>query len=149
MTKEISMIIIKTFSLFLIIAISSLIGRILSQKYVNRLEELEELKNALNIFKSKIKFTYEPIPEIFKEISQSTYKSVSEVFLNASNKMKELSAGQAWKEALENSNMEVTIEDKNVLIGMSKLLGKTNIEGQISEIKLTSKFQIFHYLYML
>ena len=54
--------------------------------------------------------------------------------------MKELSAGEAWNEAIEGANIEITKEDKNILKGMSKLLGKTNVEGQISEINLTKKF---------
>ena len=52
--------------------------------FKDRLEELEEIKNALNIFKSKIKFTYEPIPEIFKEISLNTSKNISNIFKEAS-----------------------------------------------------------------
>ena len=134
------MFIIKTIILIIIFSTSSAIGIAISKKYSNRVQNLKEIKSALNIFETKIKFTYEPIPEIFKEISQNTYKSVSEVFLTASNKMKEMSAGNAWNEAIDNSNIEITKEDKNVLKGLSKLLGKTNIEGQISEIKLTTKF---------
>ena len=57
--------VIKYIMLFLILISSSLIGRFLSKKYVYRLEELEEMKNALNLFKTKAKFTYEPIPTIF------------------------------------------------------------------------------------
>ena len=40
----------------------------IAQKYRYRKEELEEMYNALNIFKTKIKFTYSPIGEIFDEI---------------------------------------------------------------------------------
>ena len=73
--------IIKAIMLFLVFITSALIGKFLSKKYVYRLEELEEIKNSLNIFKSKIKFTYEPIPEIFEEISQNTSKNVGSIFL--------------------------------------------------------------------
>ena len=65
--------IIKYCMLFFVFILSVLIGRYISQKYRYRLEELEEIKNALNIFKSKIKFTYEPIPDIFKEISNNCF----------------------------------------------------------------------------
>ena len=47
---------IKYFILFLILIASSMIGKFLSKKYVYRLEELEEMQNALNILKTKIKF---------------------------------------------------------------------------------------------
>ena len=62
---------IKYCMLFLVFLSATLIGKYISQKYKFRLDELEEMKNALNIFKSKIKFTYEPIPEIFKQIAQN------------------------------------------------------------------------------
>ena len=62
---------IKYCMLFFVFLIATLIGKNIAQKYRLRLEELEEIKNALNIFKSKIKFTYEPIPEIFKQISEN------------------------------------------------------------------------------
>lgn len=50
---------IKYCMLFFVFFNATLIGKNISQKYKFRLDELEELKNALNIFKSKIKFTYE------------------------------------------------------------------------------------------
>ena len=61
------MYILKYFMLLMIFIASSLIGKFISKKYSYRLEELEKLKNSLNIFKTKIKFTYEPIPEIFNK----------------------------------------------------------------------------------
>lgn len=54
--------------------------------------------------------------------------------------MKELSAGEAWKYAVENSKTNMTKEDLNLLEGFDKLLGKTDIEGQLSEIELIGKF---------
>jgi len=62
----------------------------MSKKYVMRVKELEEMKNALNMFKSKIKFTYEPIPEIFNEIGRNTSKGVGQVFNLAKEKMRKL-----------------------------------------------------------
>ncbi len=50
--------------------------------------------------------------------------------------MKELSAGEAWSYALKSSSTSMDIEDINVLKTLEKLLGKTNVEGQLSEIEL-------------
>lgn len=126
--------------LIVIFCTSSLIGIKYSKKFENRYNNLKEIKNMLNIFKTKVKYTYEPLPEIFKEISKNTYKEVSEIFYEASEKMKNMNAQQAWKESIDNTKLELSKEDKNILKGMSKLLGKTNIEGQINEIELTEKF---------
>ena len=72
--------------LVLIFIASNLIGKFISKKYTYRLEELEEIKNILNIFKSKIKFTYEPIPEIFKEIDFKFANNIGKIFGQARKK---------------------------------------------------------------
>ena len=131
---------IKYFILFLILILATMIGRFLSKKYVYRSEELEDIKNALNILKSKIKFTYEPIPEIFGEISKTSGKNVSNLFEIAKNKMSDLTANEAWKEAVEESQNNLKKEDKDVLKTLSKLLGQTDAEGQISQIEITENF---------
>lgn len=134
------MLIIKYFILFLILLSSSLIGKFLSKKYVYRLEELEEIKNALNILKTKIKFTYEPIPEIFREISENTSKNVGNIFKQASQKMENTTANNAWEQSVEETETNLKLEDKNVIKKLSKLLGQTDVEGQVSQIEITENF---------
>lgn len=134
------MLVVKYFMLFLLLVACTLIGRFLSKKYVYRLSELEEMKNALNIFKAKIKFTYEPIPTIFQEISENVSKNISNIFSLAKDKMNQKTANQAWEEALEECNTNLTKEDIYVLKSLSKLLGQTDVEGQTSQIEITGKF---------
>lgn len=126
--------------LIVIFGTCSIIGIKYSKKFENRYKNLKEIKNMLNIFKTKIKYTYEPLPEIFNQISKNTYEEVGEIFFKASEKMKKINAQDAWRKSIDESNIEISKEDKNVLKGMSKLLGKTNIEGQINEIELTENF---------
>ena len=133
-------LVIKYFMLFLLLVACTLIGRFLSKKYVYRLNELEEMKNALNIWESKIKFTYEPIPEIFEEISKNSSYNISNIFKKAKEKMKEKNASQAWEESIDESNCNFSKEDKQVLKTLSKLLGQTDSEGQISQIEITQNF---------
>ena len=129
--------IIKYLMLFLILLSSSLIGRFLSKRYVYRLQELEEIQNCLNIFKSKIKFTYEPIPEIFKEISLNASKNISNIFDIAIKNMEKDNANIAWEKSVDEC---VTNLNKEVLKTLSKLLGQTDSEGQISQIEITQNF---------
>ena len=98
------------------------------------------MKNALNIFKTKIKFTYEPIPEIFDEISKILNKNVGNIFLDAKNQMKSKTASQSWLDAIEKSNNNLEKEDKEVLLMLSKMLGEADLEGQISQIDITLEF---------
>ncbi len=117
------------------------LGRLFAKKFIMRLKELEEMKSALNVFETKVKFTYEPIPEIFGYISENDLDSnISKIFNNAKNKMRDKSASDAWLEALNESEGNLNKEDINVLKNFSKLLGQTDIEGQVSQIKITQEF---------
>ena len=123
-----------------IFLVCSIIGLLKSQKYVYRVEELQEFKNALNMFKTKIKFTYEPIPDIFSQISGSINPSVGSIFKIASYNMKFFPAGDAWNKAVDTDILNISLEDKGALKNLSKLLGETDIDGQLSQIEVTTSF---------
>lgn len=48
------------------------------------------------------------------------------IFKEASMRMKEKGAGEAWSEALKNSKTDMKEEDIKILETLGKLLGKTN-----------------------
>ena len=50
------------------------------------------------------------------------------------------SAGEAWKSALQKTNLNIKDEDIKALENLEKLLGKTDIDGQLSRIEVTQKF---------
>jgi len=118
----------------------SVIGILKSQKYMYRVNELKEFKNALNMFKTKVKFTYEPIPEIFEQIATNINPSIGSIFKIASHNMKFCAAGDAWNKAIDTDLLNINLEDRKILKGLSKLLGATDIQGQISQIEITSTF---------
>ncbi len=133
--------VIKYIFMFLIFIISLLIGNAISMKYKDRVVELKDFKSALNLLKAKIRYTYEPIPEIFLEISNKFESTVGGVFKMSRERMKRYAAGKAWESAIdEYSFLSISKEDKKILKGLGKLLGKTNKDGQISEIELTEQF---------
>lgn len=134
------MFFVKVFVLFLIFLASLKAGKIIAKKYSNRVAELKEMKNALNMFLTKIKFTYESVPESFREISDNVSGGVSKIFKTAFENMKSKSAGEAWEDAVEMEETNFTKEDKDILKGLGKMLGKTDLEGQVSEIKLVQSF---------
>ena len=107
---------------------SSYIGILISKKYSNRTSELKEMKTALNIFETKVKLTYEPIPKIFSEISSKTKESISNIFKIASEHMEYTDAGNAWQESLNIVKTNMNEEDIEVLKGLSNLLGKVDVE---------------------
>lgn len=128
------------FIILLLVFVSSLsIGFLIAKKYASRVKELKDMKNALNMFETKIKFTYASVPEIFEEIAkQFGEEIVGQIFRTASILMKDKSAGEAWNEGIDTVNSNMTLEDKSTLKNLGKLLGKTDLDGQISEIRLVT-----------
>lgn len=121
---------------------SSILGKMLSKKYIKREEELEDMKNQLELFKNKIKFTYSPIDEIFDEISKScSQKNISQIFKKSKNKMKSKSASTSWNDAIEEEKekLNITNEDIIKIKELGKMLGISDIEGQVSQIELTKE----------
>ena len=121
---------IKLLILNLILITSTIIGITFSKKYAYRVKELQEMKNALNIFMTKIKFTYEPIPSTFMYISEKVEGNVCKIFKNAVEEMESKSATV--------TNMKE--DDIGIIKNLGRLLGKTDIEGQLNEIKLVNNF---------
>ncbi len=54
--------------------------------------------------------------------------------------MQEISAGEAWKYGIYNSNTNMKEEDLLILENLGKLLGKTDTQGQLSELELLDTF---------
>ena len=115
----------------------SYLGILKSKTFENRVIELRKVQSSLNMFKTKIEFTYEPIKDIFEDISNVVYQNENNIFKNTTEIMENKNASQSWYQALENLKKDFTKEDKEVLKTMGKLLGKTDKVGQISEICLT------------
>ena len=134
------MFFVKIFILFLIFLSSLKAGKIIAKKYSNRVNELKEMKNALNMFLTKIKFTYESVPETFNEIGNNINGNIGKIFRTASENMKEKAAGEAWEEVVDKIGTSLTNEDKSIIKNLGRMLGKTDLEGQVSEIKLVQNF---------
>lgn len=130
--------VLKLFVLATIFGMSTLLGIIKANRYKFRVNDLKEIQKALNMFETKMKYTYEPIPDLFAEISKDLEENIGYILKNASKKMQIVPAGQAWIEAIDNSSNNFSKEDINIIKALSKLLGKTDIEGQLSEIELTN-----------
>lgn len=160
------MLMFKIMCLATILIICVSIGFNISAKYASRVNGLKKMLRALNIFEEKIKFTYEPIPNIFEELGDnfSNFKNengsltknknenmksfftnhendyVGEIFSKASLNMKTMQAGEAWENAIDSVHTNFTKEDVDTIKGLAKMLGKTDLDGQVSEIRLTKQF---------
>ena len=134
------MIVVKYIIIFLVFLICFLLGNIISKRYTLRVKELKDFSNALYIIENKIKFTYEPLSEIFMQTSRLLSENISNIFINASNYMKRFSSEEAWNKSVEQSSTYLNKEDIENIKGFGKLIGKTDKEGQVSHIELTRTF---------
>ena len=116
---------------------STSIGFLLSKGYVDRLNELKKISNLINIFQNKLKFSRKPLREIFEEVYfVETGNKVSEIFLKTSQKIKEMNVSEAWRSAVAENSFFLNLkkEDIELIKSFGNMLGKTDIEGQVSEI---------------
>lgn len=134
------MFFIKCIIFILIFSLSTYIGILISKQYSNRVNELNDFKIALNILKTKIRYTNEPLYNIFKEISNSIKGNIGNLFKNICKNMKNDLVSLAWENAIENESLSIKKDDRQAIKTMGKLLGKTDLDGQIAEIELTESF---------
>lgn len=131
--------IFKIILLTAVMGMCTVLGIIKANKYKLRVIDLQEIKKALNLAITKMRYTYEPLPELFKEISKDLNENIANIFIKAHTYMETLNAGQAWEKSVDESSNNFTNEDINIIKGLSKLLGKTDLEGQLMQIELTIK----------
>ena len=131
--------ILKIIILTIIMGMCTSLGLMKANRYKLRVIDLQEIKKALNLILTKMRYTYEPLPDLFYEISNDLNENIANIFIKSHEFMEFLNAGQAWEKAVDESTYNFTKEDINIIKGLSKLLGKTDLEGQLMQIELTNK----------
>lgn len=138
------MMFIKYAILMLIFLGSCAIGVIISRKYKNRVNDLRDFKNAINILQTKIKFTYEPLGDIFNEIANimGEKKKVSYIFKNAVDNLKYEDIKTSWEKAIEDSKeyLSFSKEDVEIIKSLGNMLRKNRCRGSIKRNKFNIKF---------
>ena len=116
---------IKYILLVAIFGLSTAIGLVISKTYENRVVELKEFKNILNIMKTKIKFTYEPLAEIFKQIANNNDTNVEKIFGQMANQITYYQTREVWENCIQDADISINQEDKKKNQKMYKTLGIT------------------------
>ena len=78
--------------------------------------------------------------DIFGQISKEKETKVEKIFGEIAKQMKHMQVKTAWENCIQKANISIKQEDKDILKKLGKLLGQTDVEGQISEIELTESF---------
>ncbi|MBR2744355.1 MAG: stage III sporulation protein AB [Clostridia bacterium] len=134
------MIFVKFIILAAVFGTSSLIGIKLASGYKVRANNLKQMKKALKILEAKITYTYDKLPDLFLEISNKIGGDVGNLFFDVGRNMQLEFAGEAWEQCIEKSNLSITHDDKEALKSLGKLLGSTNMQGQLEQLHLVNDF---------
>ena len=123
--------------LILILTGSTSVGFLLSKKYSDRVKELKSLANLINILQNKIKFTHKPLREILEEIASIRENSgITGIFSKSGEKLKDKKFEESWNEAISEQRFFLNLKNEDITLmkNLGNVLGKTDIEGQMSEI---------------
>ena len=137
---KIELLIFKLILFFLKFLSSTYIGVLLSSKYKNRVKDLKEFKSFLNILDTKVRYTYEPIGDICKELSKMSDSNIGKLFGKLNELIKNRPIALAWETTIDENGYNFSSEDKNIIKPFGRMLGKTDIEGQVSQIKQLQEF---------
>lgn len=134
------MVFVKFVILFIIFWICIYIGFCKSSEFIFRVENLEKLKRAFVMFKSKIEFTYEPLKEICDDISKIIYLDSPNMFKSFIGELEAGNYENAWVLAVAENSNYLDKSDIKLINTFGDLLGKTDIKGQINELELALNF---------
>lgn len=120
----------------------SFIGVILSRDCIKRPAQLRELQGVLQMLENQISYLCDVIAEAFEKISRVGGTQTCIFFSRTMEILKEgktISAAEAWEQAVVQCIPRTALnrEDQEILSTFGKLLGNTDVEGQIGNIRLT------------
>ena len=125
----------------LIVFIScSMLGYSHAKTYAKRPQELKVLQTLLQIFENEISFLSNVLTEAFQKVYSCSDSSVKVFFEAAIDNLKNgLCASDAWTKAVKDniSKTNLNSEDESIIISFGKMLGSSDLEGQIKNIRLT------------
>ena len=78
--------------------------------------------------------------EIFKQISKDNDTEIEKIFGQMANQLSYYQVKEVWENCIQNADISIKQEDKDVLKKLGKLLGQTDVDGQLSEIEVTENF---------
>lgn len=136
------MMVLKIIGSIIVLVSSGFLGYVLSRDCSRRPSELRELQGLLQMFENEISYLSNLITDAFERIYGASRSSAAIFFKATVNNLcadDSLNASQAWEKAVS-ENIRITAlnkEDEVILISFGKMLGNSDLEGQIKNIRLT------------
>ena len=127
----------KSFGMFLIVVCGAFIGVLFKIKNDNILKKTAVILNMLNDIKAKMKSSLFSTREIFISISENSQYDNLEFVKKCVKYLKDnRDFPSAYKKALDESDFDVPKSIRDMLFLLGNHLGTTDIDGQLSYIKL-------------
>lgn len=125
----------------LVLLSSSFLGYILSRDCARRPQELRDLQSLLQMFENQISFMAEILADAFESICKNSSSTAAVFFEAAAGYLKSergIDAGGAWERAVRENFRKTALsrEDIGVLYSFGKMLGSSDLQGQIKNIRL-------------
>ena len=133
---------IKIIACAVILGASTVAGFIYSERLKYRVLQLNELQRAIYQLQNEITYVHALLPDAFKSVAHKSKEPIRELF----NKTSELLSDNNYENVYEAMNSAMNLiknriylnsDDINVILDLSKTLGESDIEGQISIFTLT------------
>lgn len=133
---------LKIIGSLIVIVMSSLLGFMYSRDFEFRPRELRELQSLLQILENEISFLSNLLTDSFERVCKSSTGNSAEFFRQALCNLKSgkgLNASEAWEMAVKDEKIKTSLnkEDKEILASFGKLLGNSDLESQVKNIRLT------------
>ena len=125
----------------IVILSCTFLGAVLSTDCRKRPQQLRELQSMLQMFENQISYLSDVIAEVFMRIGKVS-RSEAGLFFSGTveilNEGRNRSASQAWEQAVIQNIKRTALnkEDEEILLTFGKILGCTDLEGQVKNIRL-------------
>lgn len=134
---------VKIILLITVFLVSTAIGFFISNRFSERVRELEDLITALELFETKISYTYDSLIDTFTYISENLKTKIYRIFFITAEHLREcknLSAGEVFRNVIEEEKifLELNKKDVEIIKSLSVSLGQVDLEAQLKNINLVS-----------
>ena len=132
---------IKFILLLCIFSGSTFIGYYIANKFSYRVKELQKLITSLELFESRINYTYDTIPECFRYIGTYIDGNIGNLFLKTAELIEnenDQSTGDCFKNVIDDERFMLNLKDVDIetLKGLSVSLGQVDLDSQKNNIRL-------------
>lgn len=116
------------------------LGLLKAQSYSQRLNELKDLKEMIQILRTEMSYLKDPLPAVFARVGSYKDNRAMNLLWECGQLMKtKLELNECWRQAVDAaySGSCLLEEDRGLLLDLGLQLGKSDLRGQASMFSLT------------